>query len=581
MTFRLRTYIVFVFLTFLSLNISAQQLDRIGKDQPIKVSGGLSFNQTAYQAWGIDSRRDPYRYILNGNLNFDIYGLAVPLSFSYSNQNFSYQQPFNQFALSPSYKWMNFQLGYGNMTFSPYTLAGHTFYGAGMQGSPSDRWEVAVMYGRLRKAVAPDSTQAGMEPSYRRMGYGAKAEYRHKGGNICFSFLKGRDEGSSLNNESLQGQPLPAEENLATNLYLGQRFGKLSIQVEGALSVLTHDLSSEKRKSQFIDHIFPSRTSTSAYWAMNSALAYQISAWNIGLGYERIGPEFRTHGMYYANNDLETATVNISGAMFGGKLNINTNIGGQRDNLDGQKVSDMSSLNGALSMNLAATKKLNISASYSNFRSFTVIRSQFEDINQADPIFQIDTLNFTQLTDAANASVNWVLGQSKTTSQALNFSVNYQATASEQSEQAQANADSEFWNGVVGWNWALRPADFRFGFSMNAAWMVPNDLTPSNLTLGPTVTLSKGFWDKKLKTRSSLSFNQAQQDGETLNQVWSWRVGASTNIKKSHSLNLTSTLINRSDFKNDKPSFSELTFTLGYSYRFSPGNKKSEKSLEN
>jgi hypothetical protein len=39
--------------------------------------------------------------------------------------------------------------------------------------------------------------------------------------------------------------------------------------------------------------------------------------------------------------------------------------------------------------------------SYSNFSSYTYIRSEFDEINQTNPYENLDTLNFTQLTQSA------------------------------------------------------------------------------------------------------------------------------------------------------------------------------------
>ena len=76
-------------LIFLALPLVGigQNLETIGKEKPLTMTGGISFNQIFYTASGIDSRRDPYSYYVAGNINFSLYGWSVPLSFSLSNQN--------------------------------------------------------------------------------------------------------------------------------------------------------------------------------------------------------------------------------------------------------------------------------------------------------------------------------------------------------------------------------------------------------------------------------------------------------------------------------------------------------------
>src|SRR6478735_7119623 len=81
----------------------AQDLTKLGKSNPLKISGGVSANQIFYTASGIQNRRDPYSYFLTGNLNFNIYEWNIPVSFTLSNQNISVQQPFNQYSIHPTY----------------------------------------------------------------------------------------------------------------------------------------------------------------------------------------------------------------------------------------------------------------------------------------------------------------------------------------------------------------------------------------------------------------------------------------------------------------------------------------------
>jgi len=84
--------------------ITAQNLESIGKEKPLTVTGGVSLNQMFYTAKGIESRRSPYTYYASGNINFSLYGWSVPLSFNVSNQNTTFQQPFIQYIILPTFK---------------------------------------------------------------------------------------------------------------------------------------------------------------------------------------------------------------------------------------------------------------------------------------------------------------------------------------------------------------------------------------------------------------------------------------------------------------------------------------------
>ncbi|HEU5293073.1 MAG TPA: hypothetical protein VFU05_20650 [Cyclobacteriaceae bacterium] len=56
------------------------------------------------------------------------------------------------------------------MTFSPYTLSGHLFKGVGVDLAPGEKFKFSAMYGRLLKAVEPDSLNENASiPSFKRM----------------------------------------------------------------------------------------------------------------------------------------------------------------------------------------------------------------------------------------------------------------------------------------------------------------------------------------------------------------------------------------------------------------------------
>lgn len=161
------TKITLVLALTLPLTLHSQDVEALlktFKNKPIQVSGGVSTNHIYYYSDGISPRRNnPYTYYAQGNLNFNIYNkVSLPFSFSYSNAVFDYtypqnQQSFNQFGLSPKYKWITLHGGYRSMTFSPYTLNGHIFLGGGAELAPSDKVDIALMYGRLQKAVEFDT----------------------------------------------------------------------------------------------------------------------------------------------------------------------------------------------------------------------------------------------------------------------------------------------------------------------------------------------------------------------------------------------------------------------------------------
>lgn len=95
---------------------TAQSQDISSLKDTFKVSGSVGSRGISYRAGGIDNRRSPFSYVLNGNLSLNKGAFSIPLSFTYSEQDRSVSQPFNQFGIAPSYKWVNIYAGYNNVS---------------------------------------------------------------------------------------------------------------------------------------------------------------------------------------------------------------------------------------------------------------------------------------------------------------------------------------------------------------------------------------------------------------------------------------------------------------------------------
>lgn len=552
----------------LSRALSAQDLSTIGSAKPVQVSGGLSVNQIFYGVRGIESRRDPYSYFLTGNFNLALYGWSIPFSFALSNQNRSFQQPFNQFGLHPTYKWATGHFGYANMNFSPYTLAGHIFRGAGVELAPG-KFHFSAMYGQLQRAVQPDTIR-NTRPTFERNGFGFKTGYRDGNDYAELSLFHAQDELASLAQLPDDNSLLP-EENLAIGISLGKSlFEKFGVQFEYGSSALTRDIRDVEAQGRSlfgsVGGLFTPRSSTSYYNALKAGLNYSGSSYSIGVGYERIDPGYRTHGAYYFNNDLVNYTVNGSTSLLDSKLNISANAGVQHDNLDNTKISTMRRFVGAINSSYQPTERLSLTASYSNFQSFTNIRSQFVDINQLTPFDNLDTLQFTQITQSVNLGASYSLKTTERQRQFVFVNLSLQ-DAAEQQSQVKQNSGSQFYNVNGSYSISLVPSNLTLSFSYN---LNKNEAVMMNLlTHGPTVSINKALMERKLRLTLSSSHNTTSIEGKRQSTIMNVRANANYTIVKKHNLGLSVMTVNRSTPSESGPtSFTEYTGTLIYSYAF-------------
>lgn len=418
------------------------------------------------------------------------------------------------------------------------------------------------MYGQLQKAVAPDTLTKNV-PAFRRVGFGFKGGYRDEGDYAEISVFHSRDNASSLSippNVSL----LP-EENLVMGISLGKEIlDRVVFNAEIATSALTRDTFAEKKENANVwEKVFNTRESTSFYNAYKGGVHYKGKNFATGVGYERIDPNYRTHGAYYFNNDLENFTVDLSGVTADGKLSVSTNAGVQHDNLDESKISAMKRIVGSVNVSYRPVNKLSLAGSYSNFLSYTNIRSQFVNINQLTPYDNLDTLKFTQLTQSINLNVSCTIRANATSNQILAGSLSVQDAAEHQG-QVSANSGSRFYNMNTFYSVLFIPANFSMVISCNASrnYSQLNDL----FTMGPSLSVSKALLQKKLRLGLSSAYNSTFTSGEAVAAIVNVRMNGSYLIGRKHNLNLGLVMVHR-DSEN-MTSFEEYTGTLSYSYSF-------------
>ncbi len=548
----------------------SQNLENIGKGEAFTLNGGINANQVLYFANGMEDRRDPYNYFLSGNLTFGLYGWTVPLTFSYSNQNSSFQQPFNQYGLSPTYKWITAHAGYRSMTFSKYSLNGHLFLGGGVEVNPWDKVKVSAMYGRFQKAVEEDTTDTGNVPAYKRMGGGIKVSIGDSKNFVDLIVFKAKDDKNSLNEPIILNDTKPEE-----NLVLGVNFAKIIserivLKAEYANSAITEDSRSEGVTSgKIYDNLkfaFRPKVASSYYNAVNAGIQYKLRNAGIGIAYERVDPGYRTLGSYFFNNNLENIALTNSLVLFNKKARINWRMGVQRNNLDKKELSSLKRLSGAFNINFMATPRLVYNASYTNFSTVVNFRSQFDVINQVSPYENLDTLNFRQVAQNANLSMNYVINESKERRQNLTVNLAYQVTNDEQAQLEQPTG-SQFYNINSAYSLNFGPSGWTLNFAVNGN--ISESPNANSSIFGPSISARKSFFEKKLSSSLSFSINNAYTNDQLSSRVANLRGSLNYTLLEKHQFNLNLTGVNRFSPQNEvQPKFSEFTAQVGYNYNF-------------
>ncbi|KUJ60600.1 hypothetical protein AR687_17670 [Flavobacteriaceae bacterium CRH] len=566
---RLNFNIIFLFVSAFgfSQNFNFQE---VGKAKLVNVSGGASANTVFYSG---NAAREPFSYFLNGNINFNIAGLYnIPLSFSYTNQKFGYDKPvlMNRLSIHPSYKWITAHIGDVSMTFSPYTLSGHQFSGFGVDLTPQGKFKISAMYGRLIKNSEYNSVYPTILPAYKRFGYGFKTNYALEQITLGLTFFKAKDEINSISNPVPFELGVSPKENAAVSFETNFKlFQKLQVFTEFANSSITEDTRTiDGTKAKGVAALFLSPNNTTAsYNAFKGQFVYPAGKGSLGLGYERIDPNYRTLGGYFFNNDLENITVNASQSLYKDKVSVSVNLGLQKDNLDQQKESQMKRLVSALTIDYRANEKLNFNINYSNFQSYTNSRNQFDYINQVSDFDYLDTLNFRQVNQNASIAVNYLLKNDKRIKKSINANFSMQDAVNQQQGKTIAGGASTYYNSAISYSIGYPEKDLNINASINNTYGKTD--SGKSLIIGPTIGATKLFFDKKFTTSASTSYNTSYNNGDKQNDIINLRVNGSYIYLQKHNFNMgIISLFSNSSNGTSTQKNNDLTGTLTYTYSF-------------
>ena len=553
-----------------------QDIESIDKENPVQLTGGLSFNSSFYNANGIPKRRSPFSYSLSGSPVLTLYGISMPFTFTYSDEQSNFSQPFNRFGVSPYYKWVKLHLGYRNVKFSPYTLGGQTFLGAGIELTPGIL-RFGAIYGRFRESIEEDLSLPGDSglyraplPSYARKGYAFKLGIGNQDNYIDFIYFKAKDDPNSLEEDPVKYDVDPAE-----NAVLGISkkitfFKSLSWQTDIGISLYTQNVMLEAlddstiKGSSILDNFVEPNISTQLLLAGETSLKLTRKTYSLQLKYKRVDPEYKSMGIYYMQSDLEQYTFTPSFHLFKNKLMASGSIGYQKDNLYGKKALRTGRTIGSANISFNPNQKYGLNLVYSNYgfrQNSSGLLDRYTDSMLVHQVSQNISLipRISFMKEKANHVVFLNVGYQETRNKnilnnmvsdmtSLNYSANY-----------------SFFHIASGTSFT--PSVF-----INSTTVQAGKLKST----GTSVNLSKPFFSNRLRNALMLSYtsNQfdGQRDGHTININGSLQYALSKNM--NHNLNLGFTWIrnvSEQDIKSElaqTESFTESIGNVGYSYHF-------------
>ncbi|MFT4534754.1 MAG: hypothetical protein ACJA1A_000700 [Saprospiraceae bacterium] len=394
---RIRPYFycfTFIFFGILICNVSYGQRGQSKLRIKGSISAGMfhlsSGNIGALPALGANMN-------LNATLSYRQF--SIPVSASLNNRGTQFSNPFHRYGISPRYKWVKFHLGWRQIQFSKYTLAGTPFFGIGIEVDPGIL-RFSAMHGKLDRRIRNlNSQQQKVLPirkiSAVKLGIGS---YRN---HFDFIFMQASDGIGDI--DTLNFEP-------KENITLGNKFkcsllkNKVSLYYDAAVSIFTENrerpanLLEEVSFPRAFNNLLTPNNSTHINYAINGGINFHFGPVQIQNSYRRIMPEYKSLGINYLRNDLEAYLFAPSIAFFDRKLNISGSYGLESNNLDGLRNQDQKRVISSLNVSLNLQNKHNINMQYSNYNFDQQIR--FDSL-------MTDTISLQQVNSNIGGNYNY------------------------------------------------------------------------------------------------------------------------------------------------------------------------------
>jgi hypothetical protein len=553
--------------TFTTAYAGVEDSSNVAKKKWLSLSAGLTLSAQFYKNWGGDPRQQPFMYSVSGAPALDIKGVTMPFSVIYSNQVFSYQQPFNQFGLAPRFKYGTVYLGTTSIRQSNYTLAGQRFTGVGTE--LQFKWlRLGAMYGRLRRQVSPfgnindPSTflNESETPAFKRNGYTVKLGFGKKDRYFDLIWFKGYDVApKDFQQADWNVKP---RENVVFGINSILNFGKkITLKNDWAISAFTQNTLADTlviedvKLKNLAQSILLPRISTQVRIAGETSIRFNHKILSPSFSYKRVELDYTSLGAYFFQTDLQQFTGGINLKLFKGKLVTNASLGRQNDNLQKQRLRTSYRNIGSLNINFNPSSKWGINLVYSNF-----------GITQSPlPKSLTDTTRINQINNSITFMPRVMFQRAKST-HSMHLVLGYNAL---NNLGASFAATAEMTNYTINFNYTWQHTPTLVSLGITPTTIISNTFAGEFLSRGATLNAGKVFGKGKYSINYvggyfANAFNGAS-NGHTTTQLLSF----TGNIPKWPSLSLNVQNINNvSNNVLAAKSFKELFATISVSYNF-------------
>ena len=550
---------------------NAQDLEQIGKKDPFTIRGGFGGSLTAYGTDLTDPRQVPFTWSINGRMEIGIYGLQLPFSFVISEKERDFRQPFNQYGISPRYKWVKAHLGHRTMHFSELTMSGQRFFGAGIELDPG-KFRFAAMYGKLRREVFADTnTTAVVEPAYDRDGWAVRLGVGKQSSHVDLILFRAADRYDSAQVNAGKYGAVQPEENIVLGTDVAIQLAKgLQFELDAAASLNNVGTVPQAREGEgselsndFDSPLFNVDQRSRRGTAVRTGLSYNIKGVTISGKYDRIDPLFRTLGNYYFLTDIENYRGSIAWGMFKQKLRTSVSLGVQTNDLAQAYAVRTKRTIGSASVGYNSGNAYSLNLSYSNFEAD--LRSTYDAAGS-------DTLRLRQVAQSASLTQNLRFrNKEQERTRSFDLNISYQSFYTEATE-TQPEQRTGSYTGSIGYRIQLGKRHFSWGLRITGSLFGLAD--DQRLKYGFSTNVRKGFFGDKLGTNARFSFYRNQSSaGDSYSLVAGG--GLDLRVRRVHRFGLGLNYNSRSITSADDLGQYQVSAQLTYGMTIEPRKKKS------
>jgi len=299
------------------------------RSEPVRLRGSLNATAETYSSSG-ESPVQRYMPRYGMRLFFRpvlvLFGrVELPFELSWSTSAglqkgypTAFQQPFNQFGLSPQLtSWLRLHGGYFSLRLSELSFGDLRVLGGGIELEPG-AFRLRALYGVVQHP-RPLDTASGFPGLYRRWAWGGSLGFATQGGTeLLLHFVRLRDDTNSIRlvrvvRDSLRTDTVvtPGVENAVAALSFRAPLHKtVTLQGEVALSAYSSSLRAPEKDLGIPRWLFVPRYSSNVDGAAKATVTVAPSQkFSLALGGRWIGPGFTTLGYPQLAGDIAEITL--------------------------------------------------------------------------------------------------------------------------------------------------------------------------------------------------------------------------------------------------------------------------------